>query len=237
MWGGGGAGGSFDGALREAGWEVRLLSHLEVGALRPEDAELVLLCVPDASVAEVAAELSPSSGRVVAHCAGSLGLEVLGEHPRRASVHPLVALPDAVRGARALRGTWFAVAGDPLVAEVVEALGGNQVELDDADRCRYHATAVVASNHLVALMGQVERLADSIGVPLDAYLDLARGALEDVAATGPAKALTGPVARGDWETVRAHLRDLPPAEHDTYLALARSAAQLAGRALPDGLSG
>ena len=104
--------------------------------------------------------------------------------------------------------------------------GEDGVEVADADRIRYHATAVVAANHLVALLGQVERLARSIDVPLDAYLDLARGALDNAASLGPAAALTGPVARGDWDTVASHLDALPDGERALYSLLADAAHRL-----------
>ena len=92
------------------------------------------------------------------------------------------------------------------------------------DRARYHAAAAIAANHLVALLGQVERVAGPIGVPLDAYLDLARGAVDNVAALGPAAALTGPVARGDEATMARHRAALPPEEvaaYDAGVALCR----------------
>jgi predicted short-subunit dehydrogenase-like oxidoreductase (DUF2520 family) len=78
----------------------------------------------------------------------------------------------------------------------------------------------------VALMGQVERVAASIGAPLDAYLDLARGSLADVADLGPAAALTGPVRRGDSATVARHLAALPAEERAAYEAMAAEAARL-----------
>ena len=74
----------------------------------------------------------------------------------------------------------------------------------DADRAAYHAAAVIAANHLVALMGQVERVAATAGLPLDAFAGLIRAASEDALALGPGAALTGPAARGDWETVERH---------------------------------
>lgn len=231
------AGGAFAVALRAVGWDVSEHSHTAANRLRPADAELVLLCVPDAAVAEVAVTMPADPSRVVAHCAGSLGLGVLGHHPRRASVHPLVALADPQLGAAALRGAWFAVAGDPVAERVAAALEGTVLTVGDEHRVRYHAAAVVASNHLVALLGQVDRLAASIGVPLEAYLELVRATVDNVAAVGPRAALTGPVARGDWATVAAHLNDLPPDERSAYLALAGAAARLVGAALPDGLSG
>jgi predicted short-subunit dehydrogenase-like oxidoreductase (DUF2520 family) len=139
-----------------------------------------------------------------------------------------VALPDAERGAARLRAAWFGLAadGDPLAAAAVEALGGRAVTVAEGDWVRYHAAAVIAANHLVALLGQVERVADGIGVPLAAYLDLARGSLDDVAELGPAAALTGPVRRGDRATVAAHLAALPEAERAAYAALSEEAARL-----------
>ncbi|MHB1855508.1 MAG: DUF2520 domain-containing protein, partial [Acidimicrobiales bacterium] len=99
-------------------------------------------------------------------------------------------------------------------------------------RALYHATATVASNHLVALLGQVERLASELDLPPEAFIALARGSLDNVAALGAIRALTGPVARGDWETVQRHRAALPPRERDLYEALAAEAARLAGRDLP-----
>jgi predicted short-subunit dehydrogenase-like oxidoreductase (DUF2520 family) len=231
------AGGAFATALAEQGWQVRTRRGTDDLAGLDTAGELVLLCVPDGAVAEVARRLTPSEDRVVAHCAGSLGLGALAGHPRAASVHPLVSLADAASGARRLRGAWFAVAGDPVADEVVAALGGRAVRVDDERRAAYHAAAAVASNHLVALLGQVQRIADGAGVPLEAYLDLARGSIDNVADRGPAAALTGPVARGDWDTVRAHLAAIDPDERAAYVALAAEAARLVGRPLPADWSG
>ncbi len=216
-------------ALRSVdGWEVDLVAGRSVAADATAGIDLVLLCVPDAAIADVARRLTPDAGAVVAHCSGAAGLDVLAPHERRASVHPLVSVPDEARGAALLVGGWYAVSGDPLVGELVAALHGRPVEVADADRARYHAAAVVASNHLVALMGQVERIAGSIGLPLDAFLDLARGSLDNVADLGAAAALTGPVARGDWDTVRGHLAAIDPSERAAYLAGVALAARLAG---------
>lgn len=196
---------------------------------------MVLGCVPDAAVQGLMSSWPEHDSVVFAHCSGSLGLDVLRPHVRRASVHPLVALPDAKVGAARLRGAWFGVAGDPAVLAVVDALGGTAVPVSDDARAAYHAAAVIASNHLVALLGQVERIAADAAVPLEAYLALAAGALGNVAEMGPAAALTGPVARRDWETVRRHLRRLDPSEHQAYLAMASQAAMLIGVELPDDL--
>lgn len=249
--GAGRAGGSFLRALSRLGWPVALVHHNQLDsieeAMLPEQQvsgtaaggesfspELVLLCVPDAEVARCAALLPKREEWVVAHCAGSLGLEVLGDHPRVASVHPLVSLPDADVGAERLVGAWFAVSGDDAAREVAKALQGTPVSVLPGKRAAYHAAAAVASNHLVALLAEVERIAAVAGVPLEAYLDLVRGTVDNVADLGVSRALTGPAERGDWDTVRAHLDAVGPAERDQYLAGLAAIAAMTGRELPWG---
>jgi predicted short-subunit dehydrogenase-like oxidoreductase (DUF2520 family) len=165
---------------------------------------------------------------VVAHVAGSLGLDVLVPHVRRASVHPLVALPSPdIGAARLTDGVWFAVAGDPIARAVVEALGGRAFTVDDAHRAAYHAAAAIASNHVVALLAQVERVAAGAGVPIDAYLDLVRATIDNVAELGAVEALTGPAARGDEATIARHLAALPDDERALYEVLADACRKLA----------
>ncbi|MCU1485276.1 MAG: hypothetical protein JWN67_2022 [Actinomycetia bacterium] len=218
------AGGSLARALAAAGWTV--LEPLGRGddlAGAAAGVDLLVIATPDAAVADVAAAVWPVPATVVAHLAGSLGLDVLAGHERRAALHPLRSIPTP---ATDLRGAWFAVAGDPLAAEVVDELGGHRVAVADADRAAYHAAACIASNHLVALLGQAQRVAATAGVPLAAYLDLVRQTVDNVAALGPAEALTGPVRRGDEETVARHLAAIDPSEREAYLALAAAARRL-----------
>jgi predicted short-subunit dehydrogenase-like oxidoreductase (DUF2520 family) len=225
------AGTSLARALAEVGgWDVLpLVGRGDDPAAAAEGADLVVVATPDGEIASVARRIRPVDGTVVAHMSGSAGLDVLAPHPRRASVHPLMALPTPEVGARRLRGGWFALAGDPLGRELVEALGGRAFTVDDADRGLYHAAAVIASNHLVALLGQVERIAATVGVPFDAYLDLVSATVENVRELGPEAALTGPAARGDESTIRGHLEALPADERDAYRALAEAARRLAAR--------
>ncbi len=225
------AGTSFALALEAAGWDVDRVWGRDDD---PRDAaagvDLVLVCTPDASVASTASRIEPAKRSVIAHVAGSLGLDALGGHERRASVHPLVPLVGGAAGARRLRsGRWFAVAGDPIARDVVASLGGRAFEVADADRVRYHAAAAVASNHLVALLGQVERMATAIAVPFDAYLDLVRATVDNVEELGARAALTGPAARGDDATIARHLDAIDPSERDAYEALVAEARRLAGR--------
>jgi predicted short-subunit dehydrogenase-like oxidoreductase (DUF2520 family) len=217
-------------AFDKAGW--RALPPLGRGddiSDAAADADLLLITTPDGAVADVAAAIEPVPSCVVAHVSGSLTLDVLAPHARRASLHPLRALPTTSSD---VTGAWFAVAGDPLVAEAAADLGGRVVEVADTAEARsaYHAAAVVASNHLVALLDSVERIAAVAGVPLDAFLDLVRGTVDNVEVMGPERALTGPVARGDWDTVERHLEAIPSGERATYMKLAEAAARLAGRA-------
>ena len=192
------------------------------------DVDLVVIATPDSVVADVAAAIRPGRA-VVAHVAGSLGLDVLAPHDRRAALHPLMSLPDPEIGAERLTGGWFAVAGDPLVADLATALGGRTFEIADDDRALYHAAAAVASNHLVALLGHAQRLGASVGMPADALLALALGSAENAVALGPAAALTGPAARGDEATLVAHREAIgrrAPRELAAYEAMLAEARRL-----------
>lgn len=232
------AGRSLATALGRVGWEVvGFVGRDDDPADAGSGTDLVVIATPDAAIAAVSAAIKPRAEPVIAHLSGSLGLEVLAGHPRIAAVHPLVALPDSDRGAaRLAAGTWFAVAGEAIAQRVVDDLGGRWFTVADRDRAAYHAAAVVASNHLVALMGQVERIAAGVGVPPQAYVELARTTLDNIAVLGAAAALTGPVARGDWDTVARHLAALDPSEQDGYRALAAAACRLVdGTALPPDL--
>ena len=227
--GAGRAGSSLALALRAVGHDVDgplgRGSDLEGAAA---DADVLVLAVPDDELAHVAAAVAPDVGCVVTHLSGSLGLDVLAPHPRRASMHPLVPLPNATVGARRLLGgVTLAVAGDRAVRELGESLGAVLVVVADEDRASYHAAACVAANHVVALLGQVERIAATVGLDVGAFLGLARAALDDVESLGPLAALTGPAARGDWTTIARHLEALDPAEREGYGAGVALALELA----------
>jgi predicted short-subunit dehydrogenase-like oxidoreductase (DUF2520 family) len=223
------AGTSLAAALSARGWEFagfcgRHDDH--AGAARGVD--VLVIATPDDVVAEVAAAVLPVAGTTVAHLSGSLGLDALAPHPLRAAVHPLVPLPNGeVGAARLASGVTFAVSGAPAAREIVECLGGRMVEVADADRAAYHAAACIAANHVVALLGQVERVAGSVGLDLESFLPLTRAAVDDGAALGAAAALTGPARRGDWATLSRHLDSLPEGERAGYQAGAALATRLA----------
>lgn len=191
--------------------------------------DAVIVSVPDDAIAEVARAIRPTSA-VLIHLSGAKTLDVLTPHENRASVHPLISLPDPVTGAARLRsGTTFAVAGHRLSADLAAALNGRAIVVTDDERPLYHAAAAVAANHLVVLCDQVERIAEHLGVPVDLYWDLMESTLGNVRQVGAAGALTGPAARGDHDTVSAHLAALAGLDRshaDLYGPLARRAAEL-----------
>jgi predicted short-subunit dehydrogenase-like oxidoreductase (DUF2520 family) len=162
--------------------------------------ELVLVCVPDGAIADVAASIPV--GPWVAHVSGATPLSALAPHERRFSLHPLQTFTRA-RGPEQLDGAWAAVTaenseGREVGFELAAILGVLPFELDDHARTLYHAGAVFASNYLVALHRAATRLFESAGAPPEALEPLMRRTIEN------GFELTGPIARGDWETVEAH---------------------------------
>jgi predicted short-subunit dehydrogenase-like oxidoreductase (DUF2520 family) len=188
-----------------------------------EGDDLVLLCVPDRAIAEVAAAIEP--GPWVAHVSGATPLAALDPHERRFSVHPLQTFTKA-RGPEQLDGAWAAVTAETDDARAVglwlaETLGLRPFELADSAKPLYHAGAAVASNFLVTLRRAAGSLLEAAGAPPEALDPLMRRTIEN------GFELTGPIARGDWETVEAHLeaiRARAPRLEPMYRALAEVTA-------------
>jgi len=229
------AGTSLAAALSARGWEFAgFLGRHDDLADAARGVDVLVIATPDDAIAEVAASVLPAAGTTVVHLSGSLGLEALAPHPLRGALHPLVPLPNGEVGAARLgSGVTFAVAGAPAARAVVECLGGRVVEVADADRAAYHAAACIAANHVVALLGQVERVAAEVGLDLESFLPLTRAAVDDVAALGARDALTGPARRGDWATLSRHLDALDEGERPGYQAGAALATRLARSDAPE----
>lgn len=208
----------------------------------PDAVDGIVIAVPDGAIREVADRIAalPVPGSIpVLHTSGSRSTDVLGAlavrgHPV-GSAHPLAAIADPVSGAERLRGVAWGIEGTgsarALAETVVQACGGRMLSIAPGGKPLYHAAAVFASNYAVALLAVAERLMDAAGVPggeaRTALAGLARGAVENVALSGPAAALTGPVVRGDVETVALHLERLSEAERPLYCSLGREALRLA----------
>ena len=172
--------------------------NLDVG---PDGAGLVLLCVPDRAIAQVAAELPP--GPWVGHVSGATPLSALEPHARRFGLHPLQTFTRD-RGAEQLDGAFAAVTGETAEAREVgfwlaSTLGLEPFDLAEDKRATYHAGAAIASNYLVTLRRAAGSLLEAAGAPPAALDPLMRRTIEN------GFELTGPIARGDWETVAAHV--------------------------------
>jgi predicted short-subunit dehydrogenase-like oxidoreductase (DUF2520 family) len=170
-------------------------------ALTAAAPEAVLLCVPDQEIARAAAALAP--GPLVGHCSGATGLDVLAPH-EAFSLHPLMTV---TAESWSFAGAGAAVAGStPHAAALARSLacrlGMVPVDVADGDRAIYHAAASIASNFLVTLEAAAERLAEAAGADRALLVPLVRATVENWAALGPRRALTGPVARGDDATVK-----------------------------------
>jgi predicted short-subunit dehydrogenase-like oxidoreductase (DUF2520 family) len=172
----------------------------ERGVAVRERGELRLLCVPDRAIAEVAGSIEP--GPWVAHVSGGTPLASLEPHVNRFSVHPLQTLT-LQRGPEQLDGAWGAVTAEFEEAQaralwLAETLGLHPFVLADDQRASYHAGASIASNFLVTLHRAASQLFQDAGVPPEALLPLMTRTIENDFD------LTGPISRGDWETVERH---------------------------------
>jgi len=211
----------------------------------PRRAGRILIAVPDDAVASVAALLAASGFEGLAlHTSGTLGLEALAPLAHRGvscgSLHPLQTVPTPAQGVAALPGAWFALSGEaPASAwarRIVELLGGRAFEIPEEGRPFYHAGAVMACNFFAALLDAGVTLFGQAGLrredALAALTPLVTAGVGNALRLGPERALTGPFARGDVETVRAHwaaLAGAPKPLRDLYRAAARYTIGLARR--------
>jgi predicted short-subunit dehydrogenase-like oxidoreductase (DUF2520 family) len=225
----------FDGddAAHYAGFPSRL----------PEDTTLLILAVPDRVLGEVAYEMAtmgPAPPRCAAlHLSGALSTDALeplhGVGYGVGSMHPLMAVADPWLAGERLTGIAFALTGEPLAVgaarRVVSALRGLPLIIPATQRPLYHAAAVLASNYLVGLTGAAVRILGEAGVDSEdavrALIPLLRGTLDNIEQLGVHAALTGPIARGDVDTVRLHLARLSAADRVLYCGLGLELLRLA----------
>jgi predicted short-subunit dehydrogenase-like oxidoreductase (DUF2520 family) len=215
---------------------VQIVGHGRVGSaiaarlrergvsMRDAGAELVLLCVPDRAIAEVAGSVEP--GPWIAHTSGATPLNALDPHTRRFGLHPLQTfVPDG--GAAQLDGSYAAVTAETAEGReggfaLAEALGLEPFALAEEARPLYHAGAAIASNYLVTLHAVASELFEEAGAPPEALVPLMRRTIEN------GFELTGPIARGDWGTVEAHrraIRRVRPELEPVYEVLAEATAR------------
>jgi predicted short-subunit dehydrogenase-like oxidoreductase (DUF2520 family) len=209
------AGSAIAARLAERGLTVR------TGREALADTDLVLLAVPDGAIGEVSRQVP--IGPWLAHVSGATSLQALEPHLLRFSVHPLQTLTQE-RGPEQLDGAWGAITAETEEARetarwLAEMLGLHPFEVADADKPLYHAGAAMASNFLVTLYRAAARLLEESHAPPEALVPLMTRTIEN------GFALTGPIARGDWSTVEAHLHALEERAPDLvplYRALAEA---------------
>ena len=213
--GSGRAGGAIAARLRERALTV------STGREPDAAAELIILAVPDSVIAEVAQRITV--GPWLAHVSGATPLAALDPHERRFSVHPLMTFTRD-RGAEQLDGAYAAVTFETNAAAaradwLARILGLRPFPLADADRALYHAGAAIASNFLVTLYRTAAGLLEQAGAPPEGLIPLMQRTIDN------GFQLTGPIARGDWSTVEAHLAALherAPEVEPLYRALAEA---------------
>ena len=219
-----------------------------LGAPAVLKADVVWFCVPDSAIASAVAELdqtlgrgftkkaskSPWKGRVALHSSGALTSDELAVLRRRgasvASVHPLMTF--VRRSQPSLAGVPFAIEGDAAAVraarQIVKDLGGEAYSIRKKEKAAYHAWGTFASPLLTALLATTEQVAAAAGVGREAakrrMIPILQQTLENYVALDAADAFSGPIVRGDVDTVKRHLKVLrTPEARDVYLSLARAA--------------
>jgi predicted short-subunit dehydrogenase-like oxidoreductase (DUF2520 family) len=196
------------------------------------DADIVLLCVPDAEIAAAARAIVARDGLLVGHCSGATGLGVLAPH-EAFGLHPLMTVTHVTA---AFAGAGCAVAGSTdramqAARTLVRMLDMRPFAIADEDRAAYHAAASIAANFLTTIEGAAERLAATAGVPREALVPLVRAAVDNWAALGASDELTGPIVRGDDAVVerqRAAVAERTPELAGLFDALVAATRDLAG---------
>ena len=179
-------------------------------------ADLIIIAVRDHAIEDVAGQLAPVARNAAAravHLSGATPVEALAAFASQGiatgSLHPLQTMPNPDRGARSLVGSWMAVTADePLRSELcsfVASLGGRPFDLRDVDRSAYHAAAAAAANFSTAAFVIAQRLLASTDVPFDAARPLVEQIVANAFELGPRASLTGPIARGDVDTIAAQI--------------------------------
>jgi len=256
-------------ALARAGWTVAAVASRDAtrrerfrslvpgarafaeAAALLDEVELIVLAVPDDVIPSLAGQLRMYSGQAMVHTSGALGAEALA--PAMAAgtqvgaFHPLVAFADTELAVAALHGATVAIEGDDqladLLARMAEAIGAEAVRLAPGTKAAYHAAAVLAAGGFIALLDAIAELGRVAGLDeagsLTIYGRLTEQTLANARALGIARALTGPMTRGDVGTLERHLATLraaAPAALALYAAAAEREIALAegrGALAPD----
>lgn len=221
------------------------LATTDAGAVIPQ-ADLVIIATPDGLIQSVCEKLALQpgwrAGQHVIHLSGALDSDALqtaraqGAHVL--AMHPVQTFAEPQQGARSLNGAYFALEGDSPALEIgrrlAADLGGHALEIPKDCKPLYHAALCVASNYLVGLTDVAAHMLEQAGVDkasaLPLMLSLMQGALDNLRHSGLPQALTGPISRGDADTVRKHLdilQDTAPETLAFYRELGRHTQRVA----------
>jgi len=228
---------------------VETLKHkptiLSANDLAKISSEVILIAAQDSEIEFISAGLAKnlSNKAVVFHTSGSLSSEILHDLKAAAcptgSIHPLVSISDSISGADRFTNAYFCVEGDTRAAEIaeklVETLGGKSFSIETKHKTLYHASAVTACGHLVALFDAATEMLTKCGLDKTnarkILLPLVESAIENLKEQSTSKALTGTFARADVETLGKHievLREINSAELlEIYLLLGERSLCLA----------
>jgi len=183
-------------------------------------ASVVFITTPDDIISDIAAGIRWRPGQVAVHCSGVHSIDILEPASRSGAhaccLHPLQTFAGIEEAINNISGSTFALEGDEaglaVAREMAQALEGNIILLKAGDKVTYHIAAVTLSNYLVALMKTSADLWQSFGIPQEeavkALLPLLKGTVRNIERVGIPGCLTGPIARGDVETVRKHVTAL-----------------------------
>lgn len=191
--------------------------------------DFIVISVSDHAIEEVAGQTAPVARNAAAsavHLSGATPISALAPFSAQGlavgSFHPLQTMPTPDRGARSLAGSWMAVTADePLRSELyafAASIGGIPFDLRDSDRTTYHAGAAAAANFPIAAFSIAQRLLEAADLPFEAIRPLVDRIVANVFELGPGPSLTGPIARGDVDTIDAQIAAVRTAAPDLAAA-------------------
>ncbi|TVO78669.1 Rossmann-like and DUF2520 domain-containing protein [Sedimenticola selenatireducens] len=210
------------------------------------NADIIFIATPDDQITTACQAIADQGvirpGQLFIHLSGARTSDALAAAQRKGaetlSLHPIQALADPVKGASLLKNTYFCLEGTAAAVTkampLINSLSGKTLVIPATKKAQYHAALCMASNYLITLESVAVSLLEQIGVDrmagMQALLPLIQGSVENLAHSGLPNALTGPISRGDAETIAHHidsLRDIPQEYQSLYRILGKETIQLA----------
>lgn len=206
-----------------------------------DKSDMVIIATQDRIINEVAQELDGKiynfDGKYIVHTSGAHSSQILkpldSKGARLGVMHPLQTFPDIESAIMVLPDTYIFIQGDvqclPALRYVAEIIGKKSIEIKENHMVLYHLSAVIVCNLFCALLYSGEDIAKEIGIGLEPYFPIIRATLKNIEQKGPLKSLTGPIVRGDINTIEFHLDSLKDKGilRDLYITLSRVALKMA----------